>query len=98
MQTSPMITRSSRWVDAVEEKNRDTGELPSNNDAAADACYTKAQSLREVLPPLYLATIKDFLRFHVAISRERIDDTWRAIELESAEELDGIEARLAGEQ
>lgn len=69
-----MLTWVSRWVDAVKEKNGDTGELPSDNDAAVDACSTKARSLREGLPPPNLATIKDFLRFHVAISRGRIDD------------------------
>lgn len=70
----PMLTWLSRWVDAVKGKNGDTGDLPSDNDAAADACSMKARSLREGLPPPDLATIKDFLRFHVAISRGRIDD------------------------
>ncbi len=72
--TDLILTRLSRWVDSVEGKNRNKGELLSDNDAATDACYSKARSLQEGLPPLNLATIKDFLRFHVAISRGRIDD------------------------
>lgn len=71
---SSMLTRLSRWMDAVEEKNRSTGELLPDNDAVANACYMKAQSLQEGLPPSDLAIIKDFLRFHVAINRGRIDD------------------------
>lgn len=38
----PMLTWSSRWVDAVKETNNDTGELPADNNAAADACSIKA--------------------------------------------------------
>lgn len=45
-----MLTRSSRWVDVVKETNGEIGELPSDNDAAADPCSTKARSLREGLP------------------------------------------------
>lgn len=70
----PLLTWLSRWVGAVKEKNDDTREMPSDNDSAADACSTKARSLREGLPPPDLATIEDFLRFHVAISQGRIDD------------------------
>ena len=47
----------------------------SDNDAAIVLYHTTMpQCLREGLPPPDLATVKDFLRFHVAISRRRIDD------------------------
>ena len=46
-----------------------------NQQATVDASYTTgAQRLHEGLPPLDLATIKDFLRFIAAISRGTIDD------------------------
>ena len=51
--------------------------LFDNNNATAtiDICYTiGSQRLKEDVLSLELATIKDFLRFHVIISRERIDD------------------------
>ena len=71
----PMLILSSRWAVAVEKKKRDVGVVPSDNDAAVDICHTTgARRLGEGVPPLDLATIKDFLRFHVAISRGRIDD------------------------
>ena len=73
-QKVPCLRSRDRWVDDVKEKNRDTRALPSDSDTAADACCTKAGTLREGLPPPDLATIKDFLRFHVAVSRGRIDD------------------------
>jgi len=56
-------------VVAVEKKKRDMGVVPSDNDAAVDICHaTGARRLGEGVPPLDFATIKDFLRFHVAIS------------------------------
>lgn len=72
-----LLTRSSRWVDGVGKK-RDTRVVLSDDDddaATVDICHTTGlQRLREGALPLGLATIKDFLRFHVAISRGRIDD------------------------
>ena len=73
-QKVPYLHSQNRWVDAVKEKNRDTIALPSGSDTVADACCTKAGTLCEGLPPPNLATIKDFLCFHVALSRGRIDD------------------------
>ena len=55
------------------KKKRDIRELFIDDDAAVDA--TGVRSLREGSSPLDLATIKDFFRFHAAISRGRIDDT-----------------------
>lgn len=70
-----MLTRSSRWIDDVEKKKRDTRVILPDNAAAVDVCHaTGPQRLGEDVLPLDLATIKDFLRFHVAISRGRIDD------------------------
>ena len=48
----------------------------SDDDAAAIDVYhaTKPQRLGEGVVPPDIATINDFLRFHVAISRGRIDD------------------------
>ena len=67
--------RSSRWVDGVEKKKRDTRVVLSDNATAVDVCHaTGPQRLEEGVLPLDLATIKDFLRYHVAISRGRIDD------------------------
>jgi len=70
----PCLCSRNSWVDAVEEKNRDTGEILSDTDTAEDAYCTKARRIQKGLPLLDLAIIKDFLRFHVAISRGRIDD------------------------
>ena len=61
-------------MDAVEKKNRDTRKLLPDSDTAADTCCTKARGLREGLPLPNLATIKDFPRFHIAMSKGRIDD------------------------
>ena len=62
-------------MDAIEKKKCDTGTVISDEGAKVDACHTtRPQRLREGVPPPDLATIKDFLRFHVAISRGRIDD------------------------
>ena len=74
-----LLTRSSRWVDGVGKK-RDTRVMLSDDDddddaATVDICHTTGpQRLGEGVLPLGLVTIKDFLRFHVAISRGRIDD------------------------
>lgn len=59
---------------AIESK-RDAEESVLNQQTTVDASYTTgAQRLREGLPPLDLAIIKDFLRFIAAISRGIIDD------------------------
>jgi hypothetical protein len=42
-----------------------------------------ARSLREGLPPLDLATIKDFFRFIVATSRVIIDDGQKKVTINS---------------
>ena len=71
-----MLIRLSRWVDGLEKKKRDTRVVLSNDAAAAvDVCYaTGPRHLGEGVLSPDLATIKDFLRFHVVISRGRIDD------------------------
>ena len=61
-------------MDALEKKNRETRRLLSDSDTTADTCCTKERGLQEGLPPPDLATIKDFLRFHIAISKGRIDE------------------------
>lgn len=62
-------------MDTVEKKQRDAGVVLSDKNAAVDVCYaTGAQRLKENICPLDLGTIKYFLRFHVAISRGRIED------------------------
>ena len=71
-----MLTRSSRWIDGVEKKKkRDTRVVLFDNATAVDVYHAIGpQRLEEGFLPLDLATIKDFLRYHVAISRGRIDD------------------------
>ncbi len=70
-----ILTQLSRWVAAVGKKEQGTEEALFGDDSAVDASYImEARSLREDLPPLDLATIKDFLRFIVATSRGIIDD------------------------
>ena len=62
-------------MDTVEEKKYDTGMVLCEGGAAVDVCYTmRIRRLGEDVPAPDLATIKDFLRFHVAISRGRIDE------------------------
>lgn len=69
---------------AVENKKQDTGEVLFVDDTAVDASYIiEARSLREGLPPLDLATIKDFLRFIVATSRGNIDDEQKKVTVDS---------------
>ena len=61
---TPILTRLSRLVDAVEKKKRDTGMVLSDDDAAINICHmTGSRRFREGVP-LGLTTIKDFLRFH----------------------------------
>ena len=67
----------SRWVALVEKRTQDAGEVLSDKPSAVDVSHTTgAQSLREGLPPLDLATIKDFLRFIASVSewKERPND------------------------
>ena len=72
---TPVLIRLSRWVDAIEKKKCNTAMALSDDGAAVVACHTTmSQRLREGLPSFDLVIIKDFLRFHVAISRGRIDD------------------------
>lgn len=56
---------------AVEKKEQDKGEALLGDDTVVNVSYTvEAWSLQEGLPPLYLATIKDFLCFIVAVAEE----------------------------
>ena len=79
-----VFTHLSRWVVAVEKKEQDTGKALFGDDAAVDAsCTMEARSLREGLPPLDLATIKDFLRFIIATSQGIIDDKQKKVTVDS---------------
>ncbi len=78
------LTQLSRWVAAVGKKEQGTEEALFGDDSAVDASYImEARSLREDLPPLDLATIKDFLRFIVATSRGIIDDGQKKVTVDS---------------
>lgn len=78
------LSQLSRWVVAVEKKEQDTGEALVGDDTAVDTSYTmEARGLREGLPPLDLATIKDFLRFIVATSRGIIDNGQKKVTVDS---------------
>jgi len=71
-------------VIAVEKKKQDTGEALFDGNAAVDVSYTmESRSLREGLPSLGLATIKDFLRFVIATSRGIIDDEQNKVTVDS---------------
>ncbi|MCJ1254627.1 hypothetical protein MMC24_002442, partial [Lignoscripta atroalba] len=67
------LGRYKKWVEAVArdpEKQR--------NDGTIDVYHaTAVPSLVQDAPPPNLATIKDFLRFHIAISQGRIDEEGR---------------------
>lgn len=79
-----ILTQLSRWVAAVGKKEQGTEEALFGDDSAVDASYImEARSLREDLPPLDLATIKDFLRFIVATSRGIIDDGQKKVTVDS---------------
>ena len=70
-----MLMQLSRWLDAVEKRKCDTAVTVPHDSTEVDAGHaTRPQHLREGVSPPDLATIKDFLRFHVALSRGRIDD------------------------
>ncbi len=58
-----MLAQSSRYVDGVEKKKRDTRLVLSDDAAAVDLCHaTRPQRLEEDVLLLSLATIEDFLR------------------------------------
>lgn len=79
-----ILTQLSRWVAAVGKKEQGTEEALFGDDSAVDASYImEARSLRQDLPPLDLATIKDFLRFIVATSRGIIDDGQKKVTVDS---------------
>ena len=49
---TPILTRLSRLVDAVEKKKRDTGMVLSDDDAAINVCHmTGPRRFREGVPP-----------------------------------------------
>lgn len=82
--TRCVLTQLSRWVVAVEKKEQDTRVLLFGDDAVINVPYTmRARSLREDLPPLDLATIKDFLRVIIATSRGIIDDGQKRVIVDS---------------
>ena len=73
-----MLTQSSKRVEYCIEKCREketcTGEpLFDNNNAVDIYNTTRLRSLREGPPP-NSTTKKDFLGFHVSISRDRVND------------------------
>lgn len=68
----------------VELKKQYTAEPLFRDDTAVDVSYTtEVRSLRDGLPPLDLATIKDFLRFVVATSKGIIDDGQKKVTVDS---------------
>jgi len=70
----PLLTTPSRWVAVVASKQHDAGEAISDEQSISDVSHTTgAQSLRKGLPPLDLATIKDFLRYIASVSDGLID-------------------------
>ncbi|KAL2036359.1 hypothetical protein N7G274_010926 [Stereocaulon virgatum] len=74
----------NKWVIAVEKKKQDTRESLSGDDAAVNVPYTmRARSLQKGLPPLDLATIKDFLRFIIATSRGIVEDGQKTLTVDS---------------
>jgi len=79
-----LLTQSSRWVVAVQNKKDGTGGSLLNNDTSGDVSHTTgAWSLREGLPPLDLVTIKDFLRFVVSVSDGTIDEGQKRVTVDS---------------
>ncbi|KAL9118138.1 MAG: hypothetical protein Q9187_005320, partial [Circinaria calcarea] len=60
----------NRWVEAIGKQER--SPINESEDAAAEVPRLQNNS-----PPPNLATIKDFLRFHIAISQGRIDEEGR---------------------
>ena len=65
-------------MDGVEKVECDRGERFCDGDATVDVRPTMTRrSLERGPPPLDLATIEDVLRFHIAVSRGRIDEEGR---------------------
>lgn len=71
-----MLTWLSRWGDGIEKIKHDTRAALSDDDAkTVDVCHaTGLRHLEEGAIPLDLASIKYFPRFHITISRGRLDD------------------------
>ena len=70
-----ILTQSSRLVDGLEKKKHDRRVVLSDDAATVDLCHaTRPQHPEEGVFRVDLANIIDFLCFHVAISRGRIDD------------------------
>ncbi len=69
---------------AVGKKQQDPGEALSGDNTVVNISYTmEARSLREGLPALNPAIIKDFLCFIVATSRGIIDDKQKPVTVDS---------------
>lgn len=78
------LPNSNRWLKVLEVKRRrDAGKslysgVDKDNDIVSNTSQsTQPPCLKEDGPPLSLATIKDFLRFHISLSKGRIDDEKR---------------------
>ena len=72
------------------EKQKQEQDTGKTDDTAVDASHTiKAWSLREGVPPLDLASIKDFLRFIVATSRGIIDDGQKKVTVDAMNAFTG---------
>ena len=81
---SSSLTVLSRWVAFVKKRTHDAGEVLSNKQSAVDVSHTTgAQILLEGLPPLNLATIKDFLQFIVSVSDGIIDNKTELVTADS---------------
>jgi len=81
---SSSLTVLNRWVALVEKRTQDADEVLSDNQSAVDVSHAiGAQGLREGLPPLDLATIKDFLRFIASVSDGIIDDETELVTADS---------------
>ena len=67
------LTRSSRWVDGVEKKKRNTRVVLYNDAIAVDISHaTGPRRHREGVFPLDLASIKCFLAFALPSAKEEL--------------------------
>lgn len=74
-------------MDFVKDKKREEGAPFSEDTTPTDALYTTgAESLRAGLPPLDLATTKDFFRFYASTSDGLLDPHITADSLKSQAE------------